>query len=157
MGDHTHSLPELDYKRVADADVCPSHLIAGSESVCWTDNKVGSRTAGGLNPGTYESGLVDMFLLSHVNAAVISHGSSFGYTGAALSGLRPIYVMGQHEELASAQQWFWLALTSEPCFFHIHFVFKASGGKYQSLLKSHPHWLHHVQCHPPVGRRMHHL
>ena len=49
------------------------------------------------NPGTMESAIVDMALLSSCNDLVVTISSSFGYVAAAWAGIAPVYmVYGRH-------------------------------------------------------------
>lgn len=57
------------------------------------------------NPGTVQTALIDMALLSHCNDLVVTMASSFGYVAAAWGGYAPVYmVYGEH---TSSQNPYW--------------------------------------------------
>ena len=57
------------------------------------------------NPGTVQSALIDMALLSHCEDLVVTMASSFGYVAAAWGGNTTVYmVYGEH---TSSQNPYW--------------------------------------------------
>ncbi len=67
------------------------------------DNGVGqvsSKVIGVNNPGTPESALIDMRLLSECNELVITVGSSYGSVAAAWGGIAPVQMLhGLHQNV----------------------------------------------------------
>lgn len=70
--------------------------ILGADRVIFTDNGIApSSSEKGVvnaadNPGTLESALQDMALMSHCNDLVMTVASSFGYVAAAWGGYAPV-------------------------------------------------------------------
>ena len=71
--------------------------ILGRERVIFTDNGIAPLThvdhlqhTPSNNPGTLESGLMDMALLSQCDDIVMTITSSFGYIAAAWGGVAPV-------------------------------------------------------------------
>ena len=48
------------------------------------------------NPGTPESALIDMRLLSECNELVVTVGSSYGSIAAAMGGIAPVHMIHGH-------------------------------------------------------------
>lgn len=75
--------------------------ILGRERVIFSENGIAvSTTFGGNytpsgNPGTLESGLIDMALLSQCDDIIMTIASSFGYIAAAWGGIAPVSVIIQ--------------------------------------------------------------
>jgi hypothetical protein len=78
--------------------------LLGKERVIWrTDNGVGtvkSKVIGVYNPGTPESALIDMRLLSECSELLVTVGSSYGSVAAGLGGVVPIQMLhGLHKNV----------------------------------------------------------
>lgn len=146
---HTHAMffilsdsPAM-YTKAAEA--------LGKERVYWTDNGVASGSTAGeaTNPGTFHSGLVDLYAMARCQALITTRSSSFGYTGAALANVPAIQVYGAEKAAETAQVWFFKSITSEPCYFDYNRLYSTGDQKLIALFKTHPWWLHFLQCHPP--------
>lgn len=62
-----------------------------------TGTAAGSAETAAQNPGTLESALVDMALMSRCDDLVMTVASSFGYVAAAWGGFAPVHmVYGTH-------------------------------------------------------------
>ena len=76
---------------------CQVERLLGRERVIYRhDNGVGSvtsPTATANNPGTPESGLIDMRLLSNCDELVITVASSYGSVAAAWGGIDPVQML----------------------------------------------------------------
>ena len=78
--------------------------LLGEDMVIYRkDNGVGSvfsKVIGVNNPGTPESALIDMRLLSECNEVVITVGSSYGSVAAAWGGIPPVHMLhGLHKNV----------------------------------------------------------
>jgi len=91
--------------------------ILGEDRVVFMDNGIAPMGKGmedaaiaptataAANPGTMESALMDMVLLSRCNDIVMTVASSFGYVAAAWGGFAPVHmVYGTH---LTSQNPFW--------------------------------------------------
>jgi hypothetical protein len=77
--------------------------ILGKDRVVYADNGIAPGTTGSkvqtsaANPGTLESALTDMALMSRCDDLVMTVASSFGYVAAAWGGYAPVHmVYGTH-------------------------------------------------------------
>ena len=141
--------------------------ILGAERVIFTDNGIAPRAVevseleaevartqtSAANPGTLESALIDMALLSRCNDMVMTGASSFGYVAAAWGGYAPVHMIyGRHN--TSQNPYWYRAITSEPCFWQAKNMLKdirRSGWvlKEQALAQyeTNPFWMQYTQCH----------
>jgi hypothetical protein len=130
----------------AARDITMSHMLRRVQGrAIWnTNNRIvvnGTHTAGN-NPGTEESGLVDIFLLANCFDVLISLSSSYGNMAAAIGGkhpvvLNPIYRAGEFK--------YWRSLDSEPCMFHGELLINDNstiGKMYRGI----EDYLWHAQC-----------
>ncbi|CAK0786745.1 hypothetical protein CVIRNUC_009959 [Coccomyxa viridis] len=132
--------------------------ILGEQHVIWTENGIaptGLHSARGefadvwndaQNPGTVQSALIDMALLSHCDDLVVTMASSFGYVAAAWGGFPPVYmVYGEH---TSSQNPYWYrAISSEPCFWQAKNMLRQVDARYSNRFRSNPFWMQYTQCH----------
>lgn len=121
----------------------------GSERVVSTSGG-GAREAKGTkagNPGTEESAVLDMRLLSMTDALVVTSASSFGYVAAAWGGIIPIHVLHRGDRPSMLNPYFYVPLDSEPCYWgaHRYFMEKAPT-EAKDLLKANPMWMQYAHC-----------
>ncbi|BDA51570.1 probable fucosyltransferase 5 [Coccomyxa sp. Obi] len=98
------------------------------------------------NPGSLESALVDIALLSQCDDIITTFASSFGYVAAAWGGIAPVHMMfGTHE---SSQNPYWYrALSSEPCYWQAKRLMRDISEAAVKRFRSNPLWIQYSQCH----------
>jgi hypothetical protein len=74
----------------------------------------GAQTEGG-NPGTEETGVLDLFLLADTHNMIITSSSTFGFIAAGMAGIRPYYVSEHSECSRRKKQTTSSALTRTNC------------------------------------------
>ncbi|CAL8465691.1 g5227 [Coccomyxa elongata] len=96
------------------------------------------------NPGSLESALLDMALLSQCDDIVTTFASSFGYVAAAWGGIAPVHMMfGSHE---SSQNPYWYrALSSEPCYWQAKRLMRDVSQEAVQRFRSNPLWIQYSQ------------
>lgn len=137
----------------ADKDVFSEvAALLGEFEVWWSNiskSDIESNTGPGGNPGTELSAIVDMLLLSRCKHIIMTPGSSFGGTAAALGGIQPVYATYGHHSAPFLNPWFWQSITSEPCMYKGGAKEQKALGTAARLLKAkHPLYFYHNQCHP---------
>lgn len=121
----------------------------GSERVVSTNGE-GAKEATGTqagNPGTEESAVLDMRLLSMTDALLVTSASSFGYVAAAWGGILPIHVLHRAKTPSMLNPYFFTPLDTEPCYWgaHRYFIDKAPR-EAVDLLKDNPMWMQYAHC-----------
>ncbi|BDA44693.1 hypothetical protein COCOBI_06-1710 [Coccomyxa sp. Obi] len=120
------------------------------------DNGVGmvsSKVIGVNNPGTPESALIDMRLLSECNELVVTVGSSYGSVAAGWGGIPPVQMLhGLHKNVQNP--YWYKAITSEPCYWKGNIFLNNRdpfwgrlGPNETAQFKSNPFWMQYTQCH----------
>ena len=124
-------------------------VTLGSERVVNTGGgaaRQGKGTQAG-NPGTEESAVLDMRLLSMTNALVVTSASSFGYVAAAWGGIVPIHVLHRGDKPSMLNPYFNIPLDTEPCYWGAHRYFLDKAPLHAvDLLKDNPMWMQYAHC-----------
>ncbi len=121
----------------------------------WTDNGIDTNeaTAAG-NPGTEQSAVVDMMLLSQCDDLIVTYGSSFGFCAHGIGGIHGIYLYPGHHHDA-AHVWHSRIITSEPCAWTVPYILFADYPDKDAIKMTFkalsPFWQHHSQCHWRFG------
>ena len=122
----------------------------GPERVVSMDGRVDKgakeKTRAG-DPGTEESAVLDMRLLSMTDALLVTSASSFGYVAAAWGGVVPIHVLHRGDKPSMLNPYFYIPLDTEPCYWgaHRYFLEKAPE-EAVDLLKDNPMWMQYAHC-----------
>jgi hypothetical protein len=104
------------------------------------------------NPGNDLNGLIDLLILSRTNLNLVTFSSSFGAVASgkffysnlyvlAISGVPPVYLMACNDNSIVK---YWKATCSEPCMYKAKQIKDHDDLK---VFKTHPHYLHFLQCH----------
>lgn len=121
----------------------------GRERVVSTNGggAMGAKGTQAGNPGTEESAVLDMRLLSLSDALVVTSASSFGYVAAAWGGVVPIHVLHRGDKPSMLNPYFYIPLDTEPCYWgaHRYFLEKAPGEAIK-VLKDNPLWMQYAHC-----------
>ncbi|BDA47125.1 probable galactoside 2-alpha-L-fucosyltransferase [Coccomyxa sp. Obi] len=130
--------------------------ILGRERVIFTDNGIAplhkvdhiQYTPSG-NPGTLETGLMDLALLAQCDDIIMTITSSYGYIAGAWGGLAPVHMLyGKHQ---TVQNPYWFrAINSEPCYWQAKDMMRALDIKGVERYRSNPFWMQYSQCHHAV-------
>ena len=123
--------------------------LLGAERVVNTDGggvRGGKGTQAG-NPGSEESAVLDMRLLSMTDALIVTSASSFGYVAAAWGGIVPIHVLHRGDKPSMLNPYFYTPLNSEPCYWGAHRYFLTKAPKEAvELLRDNPMWMQYAHC-----------
>ena len=105
-----------------------------------------NRTTSG-NPGTEDSAVLDMRLLSMTDALIITSASSFGYVAAAWGGIIPIHVLLHGDKPSILNPYFFVPFDTEPCYWGAHRYFLKEAPKAAlDLFKQNPMWMQYAHC-----------
>ncbi|CAL5223455.1 g5974 [Coccomyxa viridis] len=154
-------IPDSEFRVFVGADKRESYdkvvEIMGQDMVIYRpDNGVGtvkSKVIGVNNPGTPESALIDMRLLSECNELVVTVGSSYGSIASGIGGIAPVQMIhGKHENVQNP--YWYKAITSEPCYWKGNIFLNNKDPFWGKLgpaevqqFKSNPFWMQYTQCH----------
>ncbi|CAL8465697.1 g5233 [Coccomyxa elongata] len=99
------------------------------------------------DPGTEESAVLDMRLLSMTDALLVTSASSFGYVAAAWGGIVPIHVLHRGDKPSMLNPYFYIPMDTEPCYWGAHRYFMDNAPKEAvDLLKENPMWMQYAHC-----------
>lgn len=122
----------------------------GHDKVIHTDawGEIGAETlTAANNPGSEESALLDMRLLSMTDALIITSASSFGYVAAAWGGIVPMHVLHRGNEPSILNPYFFIPLDTEPCYWGAQRYFLAQApAEAANALRDNPMWLQYAFC-----------
>ncbi|BDA51568.1 probable galactoside 2-alpha-L-fucosyltransferase [Coccomyxa sp. Obi] len=99
------------------------------------------------DPGTEESAVLDMRLLSMTDALLVTSASSFGYVAAAWGGIVPIHVLHRGDKPLMLNPYFYIPMDTEPCYWGAHRYFMEKAPKEAvDLLRDNPMWMQYAHC-----------
>ena len=108
-----------------------------------------SKTFGG-NPGTEDSGIFDLYMLSKSNQLILPYSSSFGQMASGLGDVPVLSVLHEPKDLAKRRDGarFTTSMYREPCFFHgARYLQELTPSRRAQFKALAPIWMELSQCH----------